>query len=110
MLTIKTHCLPILSQDELVKLHQKIVSAVATIPALGVKSEDDMLNLFPPDSMKYGLGTEILAEITDVKKDYALREELTSKIGNTLKESFPKAKVRCNIIEVDSDTSWSSES
>jgi len=63
MLVIKVWCLPTLSQEALLSLFKDIVAAVVAIEKLGVKSENEMLVLFPPDTMTYGLGKEVLVEV-----------------------------------------------
>ena len=66
---IKVWCLPAdQNEEQLNTLHKKIVSAVIGIPELELKDENDMTCLFPPDSMKYGLGDEIIVEIEVFEK------------------------------------------
>ena len=66
---VKIWCLPVLrdplyQEKQLLELHNMIVATTMGIPEFGVQSEKDMLNLFPADMMKYGLGKEILIEVT----------------------------------------------
>jgi len=108
MLKIKTWCLPKMTQDTLLELHQAIVSAMVKIPELGIKNENDMCNLFPGDLMKYGLGTEILIEISGIDCDD--RYEVAKKVGAVVKKMFPKANVDCDFIEYGPHSGhWSSK-
>ncbi|HEY4496794.1 MAG TPA: hypothetical protein VI432_01415 [Candidatus Paceibacterota bacterium] len=59
---IKVWCLDITDETELHSLHNAIVDAVIAIPELGVKSESDMISLYPPDLMRYGLGEAVIVE------------------------------------------------
>lgn len=115
MLAIKIWCLPgDLNEESLRALHDGIVSAVIEIKDLGLKSEDDMFVLFPADSMKYGLGTAILIEVTDplgkVEKmleafkvvewasKRSTRFRLAHALGVTVENHFPKARVICSVL------------
>ena len=114
MLTIKTWCLPKLSQGELKKLHNNIVIAVVSIPELDIGNEEEMLNLFPVDAMSYGLGTEISIEITKfpqhVKCGNVIRNKLAEKVGKAVKKMFPSANVECDVSRVDFGAGhWTSE-
>jgi hypothetical protein len=96
MLTIKTWCLPNdLSEDELNDLHTAIVDAVVSVPEIRVKDESEMLNLFPRDLMSYGLGTEIIIEITKVSADCSdvALERLVRVVAYAVRKMFPKARV-----------------
>ena len=64
MPVIKVWCLPQMTEEQLNKLHKNIVQAVVGITELGLKDESDMTCLFPPDMMSYGLGEEIVIEVT----------------------------------------------
>ena len=90
MLKVKTYCLPAMKQEELLKLHQAIVGAAVKIPELNVKSENDMCNLFVPDLMTYGLGTEIIIEISGVNLDENTRNNVSCAVGMVVKKLFPK--------------------
>lgn len=114
MLKIKTWCLPKLPQKKLNLLHQRIVDAVVRIPELGVKDENDMLNLFPADLMNYGLGTEIAVEINGLPEKPEFSEDvcknLTRGVGLVVKGMFPKANVESEICQAGySPSRWSSK-
>ena len=105
MPVIKVWCLPKLSERKLNKVFKGIVSAVESIPELGLKGEKSMTILFPVDMMKYGLGTEIIIEVTGLfvnqERTNKVRERLAQAIGTTVKELFPKAMVECFVFPFD---------
>lgn len=116
MLVIKVWCLPLeQTEDDLNRLHQAIVAAVISIVELGLKSENDMFCLFPPDRMKYGLGNEILVEVSGLKNDSEevrevrrqIRKYLRESIGKSVKGLYPEAIVQCDTTVIDpSDEIW----
>lgn len=112
MLTVKNWCLPgDLSQDRLEELHNAIVAAVISVPETNITRERDMLNLFPPDMMSYGLGQEIRIEITDLpcKLLKAVRDRLATVVGEAVQKLFTEARIKCIAREASSnDGSWSS--
>lgn len=64
MITVKVWCLPANeTEEQLRELHKSIVRAMQDLPPLEIVDENDMLVLFVPDMMKYGLGNEILVEV-----------------------------------------------
>lgn len=97
--TVKTWCLPgSLGEKDLEDLHNGIVNIMINFPEAGVDSESDMLNLFPPDSMTYGLGSEIKIEITDIPQcDQDVRDKLSAQIGEFVKSLFSQANVFCKV-------------
>ncbi len=110
MLKIRTWCLPAeLTEEEMNNLHNAIVNAVISIPETGVSSENDMLNLFPADMMKYGLGTEIFVEILQCELEEEGCALLTEAVGKTVKGIFPKANVECIALKGNVSAQWSSE-
>ena len=109
MLTIKTWCLPAdLSEKKLNELHNAIVKSVVDVPETCVKSEYDMINLFPKDMMIYGLGNEIIIEITKVPKkcDYRNCGILADSVSRAVKRLFPKAKIECEALPVNDDAGY----
>jgi len=116
MLVIKVWCLPLeQTEDDLNRLHQAIVTAVISITALGLKSENDMSCLFPPDRMKYGLENEIIVEISGLRNDSEqvqgirrlIRKHLRESVGQSVKKLYPKAIVQCDTAVIDpSDEIW----
>ena len=115
MPVIKVWCLPEIEEKRLKELHQAIVQAVCGVPELGLRNQNDMTTLFPADLMKYGLGTDILVEIThlDVKpnRTHRVHNRLARLVGQVVKEFFPKAKVECSVDPFDHRTQgfWCSD-
>jgi len=83
--------------------HKCLVSALAAkegyFPNGVIKTEDDLITIFPKDCMVKGLGTEIHAEF-----DYPTTEErpweesdIAVRIGKAIKNYFPNAYVQCKI-------------
>jgi hypothetical protein len=105
MPVVKVWCLPKLSQKKLEYLFVEIVRAVKKFPELNVKGERDMVVLFPTDAMKYGLGSEIIVEVTGlfVKPELTdgVRQRLAQALGITIKGLFPKAMVECFVYPFD---------
>ena len=112
MLTIQTWCLPKLSEDELLSLHEDIVKAVISVANTGVRYERDMLNLFPADMMSYGLGDEVKIEITDIplKMTRQGRTWLAEAVGSATKKRLPTANVHCVVRAPNpQDGNWPSQ-
>ncbi|KKS65765.1 MAG: hypothetical protein UV34_C0009G0036 [Parcubacteria group bacterium GW2011_GWB1_42_6] len=114
MPVIKVWCLPSgQSEDDLNRLHKKIVEAVVSVSQLGLRDQNDMTCLFPPDLMKYGLGEEIIVEIGGLfKKPERTRDVLqclAKKVGEGIKELYPEAKVECFVSIIDLENGfWTS--
>ena len=112
---VKLYCLPKLKEDELRRLFGAIVAtACLMLTHFGVKGEDDILVLFVPDSMKYGLGNEILVEIDlpmppEVSSGQLLfLSRVATRFGQTVKGFFPKSSVQCTPYRFDPANSWTS--
>jgi len=108
MLTIKNWCLPgDLSEDQLKVLHNSIVEAVVSISEVGVRDERDMLNLFPSDMMSYGLGSEVVVEITGFPRkadcNKAVRTRLAEAVVTAVKSQILGATVKCTVYSPDAD-------
>ena len=96
--TIKVFCLPVLEQNELKSLHQNIVKVMSGFPRTGVRGEEDLLVLFPPDLMAYGLGQEIKVEITDLPENARRNLNLLAqKMCMIMKFRFPQARIFCKV-------------
>lgn len=100
MPVIKVWCLPAnQKQKDLNRLHRKIVEAVTSISELGLKDETDMTNLFVPDLMEYGLGKEIIVEISGLfekpERTPEVLQRLAENVGSAVKRLYPDAKVEC---------------
>jgi len=105
MPVIKVWCLPKLSQQKLEYLFVEIVRAVKNFRELGVKDERDMVVLFPTDAMKYGLGSEIIVEVTGLfvrpELTDGVRQRLAQALGIVIKKFLPKAMVECFVFPFD---------
>lgn len=105
MPVIKVWCLPKVGERKLNQIFKGIVSAVESVPELGLKGEKSMTVLFPTDMMKYGLGTEIIVEVTGLfvkpERTDEVRQRLAQAIGTTVKGLFPKARVECFVFPFD---------
>ena len=115
MPVIKVWCLPQLEETELNSLHQGIVKAVVGVYGLGFKDENDMACLFPTDMMKYGLGSEIIIEISGLFEKPERTPEviklLAFRVGLAVAERFPKAKIECLVYSFDPENRfWSCKS
>lgn len=101
------------TEEELNTLHKKIVAAVIEIPEMELKDENDMTCLFPPDSMKYGLGNEIIVEIevfNKPKRTTKVLQKLAKNVGSAVKKLYPTAKVECSIHRFKPEEGfWSSD-
>jgi hypothetical protein len=65
MPVVKVWCLPdYLSEKDLRAIHKDIVAGAVSVPEVGVRDETSMTVLFPKDMMSYGLGTEVIIEVT----------------------------------------------
>lgn len=99
MPVIKVWCLPKMSEKQLNELHRNIVDAVISVEKLGLKDENDMTCLFPPDMMSYGLGEEIIVEVTGLfekpERTEEVRQLLATRLGREVHAMFPRATVEC---------------
>lgn len=100
MAIIKVWCLPPdQSEKDLNKLHRAIVAAVVSVSELGLQDQNDMTCLFPADLMKYGLGEEIIVEVSLFKQPARSKVtliNLAENISKTIKELYPQTeRVEC---------------
>ena len=97
MPVIKLWCLPLLTEAKLRKLHQDIVRAVVSVTELGLKTQNDMTVLFPTDMMKYGLGEEVIVEVTGLfarrSRTPEVRARLANHLGRAVQEHVPQAMI-----------------
>jgi hypothetical protein len=60
-----------------------------------------MTCLFPPDLMKYGLGEEIIIEVTGLfdkpERTDEVRQRLAKSLGENVHVLYPRAKVECTV-------------
>ena len=115
MPVIKVWCLPSMTEKQLQKLHKDIVGAVVSVEELGLKGEDDMTCLFPSDMMSYGLGSEIIIEVTGLfekpERTYEVRNLLALFLGGAIAKRFPRARIECFIYPFNPKQGfWSSSS
>ncbi len=114
MPVIKIWCLPSgQNETNLNRLHQGIVRAVTSISELGLKDENDMTCLFPPDLMQYGLGEEIIIEISGLfekpERTHEVCQRLAKSVGEVVRELYPEAKIECFVATIDpSQGFWTS--
>src|SRR3989338_8158119 len=106
MPVIKASCLPAQSEDDLRKLHKTIVGVVTGVTELGLKSEKGMTVLFPPDMMRYGLGEEVIIEVTGLfekpERTNEVRQTLAHNLGTAIHELFPDAMEECFVYSFNS--------
>lgn len=106
MCVIKVWCLPHdLPQERYRELHRAVVGAVVSVKELGLKDESDMVTLFPADLMIYGLGTEIVIEVTELwekpERTEEVRKRLTEGLVLAVKALFPDAAVMSYVSSFD---------
>lgn len=114
MPVIKVWCLPQETEEKLRRLHKTIVAAVVDVPELGLRDENDMTVLFPTDMMTYGLGQEIVIEISVFEKPERTGEVLNvlaANVGGAFKWIYPNAKIEVSVDTFNPKQGfWSSES
>lgn len=103
---IKVWCLPAgQTEEDLNRLHKAIVKAVVSVSELGLTNENEMTCLFVPDLMAYGLGEEIIIEVTGLydkpERTESVKQHLAEVIGKSVKALYSKAKVECFISTFD---------
>jgi hypothetical protein len=102
---IKVWCLPKRGERTLKELFQSIVHAVVGVEELGLRGKEDLTVLFPPDQMKYGLGSDIIVEVAGLfekpERTPEVRQRLAENLGKSVAKHFPKAKVECLVYGFD---------
>lgn len=116
MPVIKVWCLPEhQTEQKLRDLHVAIVKAIVGQKELGLKSESDMTCLFPPDQMQYGLGSEIIVEVSGLfaksERTWEVKQLVAERLGNAVRTLYPESKVEVFVSTFNqhSDGFWSSE-
>ena len=105
MFVVKVWCLPEGSEKDLESLFRAIVrTAKRFADDLQVRNKRDMLCLFPSDRMSYGLGQEILVELSGRAR--IIIEEVGPYFGRVILEKYPKTRVIC---QTSSETFWDSK-
>jgi hypothetical protein len=102
MPVIKVSCLPKAPTQEeteaqLCKLHVLIVDAVTSVKELGLTDENDMTCVFSADQMQFGLGRDIIVEVSGLlvkaERTLEVRQRLAARLGIAVKTLYPKPKV-----------------
>lgn len=95
MLTLKIWCLPEhWDKSNFLELHKKIVQEAISTNGLGIENERNMRVLFPAEQMLYGLGSEILVEISGIMYHPGDNTgKFVIRIGRLLKRLFPESIV-----------------
>lgn len=99
---LKVWCLPKeLTEEQLKELFRSLLEAAKDVPNTGVFNENDITILFPADRMEWGLGDDIIAEISDVPVGLGFvgKKRLAGRIGRTLTVRFPSSFVKCKVME-----------
>jgi len=89
---IKVWCLPNWVESVYEGLFKEIVRCLVSIEE--IQTEDDLLILFPPDRMAYGLGREIFIEIDwpNCPKNHD-GPEILSRLINVVRGFCPRASI-----------------
>lgn len=100
MLVIKLWCLPQVGEEKLRAVHKSVVAAAVSVKELGVGREDDIVTLFPTDAMQYGLGAEIIIEVSGLpravdQERHPVKQQLAERLGIAVHQHFPDAFVNC---------------
>ena len=99
---VKVWCLPAdLTENQLRDIHKSIVAAAVSVKELGIIDEKSMTTLFPKDMMGYGLGTEIIIEVTSRQFNEhgpKTRNHFAQALVEAVQKFFPKAMVECFIL------------
>ena len=105
MPVIKVWCLPNSNESKLNQVFEDIVKAVESILELDLKGKDSMTVLFPPDMMKFGLGSVIIVEVTGLfekpERTTEVRNRLAEYLGKTIIKHFPSSMVECFVFPFD---------
>ena len=104
-MVVRLWCLPTQTEEELKSLHQALVAALVRAD-IGIMGENDVIVLFPSDMMTYGLGSEILVEIshlpTPTNMNYVtLKWHVAHSVETVVKRRFPDAYVQGSFLWVE---------
>ncbi|MDO8565171.1 MAG: hypothetical protein Q7R67_00900 [bacterium] len=101
--------MPHQEEEQLRQLQQALVDSLVGVSTLGLKDEKDVTVLFPPDSMQYGLGTEIIVEITlyaKPERTAAVLDTVAGRLGATVFLQYPHARVEVFVYPIDPRRCW----
>lgn len=108
MLFVKVWGLAKHTEELLRNVHIHIVEAAVLAEMSPIKTENDMMVMFPQDLMEYKLDGQILVEISSSPSLSARTLfSLARKIGQALQAFFPMANVECHHISY-TNSFWSS--
>jgi len=115
MIVIKVWCcLPSdQSEEDLNRLHRAIVKAVVSVSDLCIKDENDMVCLFPSGLIKYGLGQEIIVEVSGLpdipQKNIIVRQTLARRVGQDVSALYTETRIELSVRGFNSsDGFWTS--
>lgn len=102
-ITVEVRLLPPEPEGKLQEIHQALVRAVGSVAGSGVETENDLMCLFPPDLMSYGVGSEIPVTVTTDLSESAIEDydALTVAVGAALKGCYPKATIVVKLVHID---------
>ncbi|MDP2655874.1 MAG: hypothetical protein Q8P17_05205 [bacterium] len=107
---IKVWCLPKMTEEALEKLYRSIGATVIRIKELGLNDESDIICLFPSDMMTYGIGEEIVVEVTGIFGGPRLTEIVQARVakalGKTVLAIFPKARIEVFVYPLEPKQGW----
>ena len=97
---VKVWCLPAnITEERLREIHQKLVTVATGIRGLHVRDEKGMCVVFPKDMMLYGLGEEIIVEVSNI--GFGAIENyvglMADSFAQAVKEFFPGSHVQCQV-------------
>lgn len=92
---------------EFKQLQAEIVRAAGTVFTWGIKSEDDLIVLFPADRMQKGLGevVPIMAFVPDMPPPLELT--ISAALCAAVKAYLPKAFVQCKVFPFETSRGFS---
>lgn len=89
-------------QDKLRFLHRTIVDSVSDLHILDIKSEHDLMVLFPTDLMELGAGEFIYIRVRKpgARMDNPTRGTLSRALEEEISQLFPEARtIECDILD-----------
>lgn len=86
-------------EERIKEIFDNIVCVVVDAKLYGVVNQSNFIVLFPPDLMRYGLGSEIHIEVSNLNaKDIReTRSRLHNYLVECLRYFFPDAHVQCDV-------------
>ncbi len=87
---IKIWCLKEKDEKSLRKIHHEVVKALKPLRHIRVRSEREILVLFPPDLMSYGLGEEIFIEVKFIQELTEEKQVIFDSVSFAIEDLFEK--------------------